>query len=80
MLKPTKNGVLRRISALFTLLFKERITNALIRLRRGAVWSAPLLFPSNKIGASRVDAHKMLKPRLPGLRLATRLLSQRLSH
>ena len=35
--------------------------------------SAPLLFASNKVRVSRVEAHMILKPRLPGLRLATRL-------
>ena len=45
----------------------------LIRLRVCTDWSAPLLFASNKVRVSRVKALIMLKPRLPGLRLATRL-------
>ena len=64
MLKPTKNGELRDIC---------RITKALIRLRRCAGWSAPLMFASNKVRVSPIEACMMLKPRLPGLRLATRL-------
>ena len=35
--------------------------------------TAPLLFTSNKVKVSRIEAHMMLKPRLPGRRLATRL-------
>ena len=37
-------------------------------------WSAPLLFASNKVRVSCVEAHMILMPRLPGLRLAMRLL------
>ena len=33
-------------------------------------WSAPLLFASNKARGFHVMAHRMLKPRLHGLRLA----------
>ena len=44
---------------------------ALTRLRGCTGWSAPLLFASNKIMVYLNEAHKFLKPRLPGLRLAT---------
>ena len=48
------------------------MTKVLIRLRVCTGWSAPLLFSSNKVMVSRVEAHIMLmKPRLPGLSLAS---------
>ena len=70
VLKPTlKNGELSYI-----LLFRLRITKALIRLLRCAVWPVYLFFASNKVRVSRFEDHiLMLKPRLPGHRLASRL-------
>ena len=44
-------------SDLVTLLFRKRITKVLIRLRICAGWAAPLLFASNKVGVSHVEAH-----------------------
>ena len=68
MLKPTK---IWRIKD--TLLFRKPTKKALIRLRGSAGCSAPLLLASNKVRISRIEAHMLLKPRFPGLRLATRL-------
>ena len=44
---------------------------ALIRQRGCAGWSVPLLFASNKVRVSCIEAHMILKPRLLDLRLAT---------
>ena len=43
------------IEILYTALSRERIMNALIRLRRCAVWSAPLLFACNKVRFSGIE-------------------------
>ena len=61
MLKQAKKGEFRDI--LHSLLLRERITIALIRLRICTGWSAPLLFASNEVRVSRIEAHMMLKPK-----------------
>ena len=42
------------------ILFKKRITKALISLRRCAGWSAPLLFSTPEDRFSRVEAHSII--------------------
>ena len=72
MLKPTKNGELRIFWPSYSTFQISNNKGADQTVHR-AGWSTPLLFASNKVRVSRLEAYMMLKPRLPGLRLATRL-------
>ena len=69
MLKPTI--FFRELGDIWPSYFTFQIAN-----NKGAdqtAWSAPLLFTSNNVNVARVEAHMMLKLRLPGRRLATHL-------
>ena len=69
MLKPT--FFFRELGDIWPSYFTFQIAN-----NKGAdqtAWSAPLLFTSNNVNVARVEAHMMLKLRLPGRRLATHL-------
>ena len=47
------------VASLYMVLSNKRITKVLIRLRRCAGWSAPLLFANTEDRFSHVDAHIM---------------------
>ena len=47
------------VASLDMILYKERLTMALIRLQGCAGWSAPLLFANTEDRFSRVEAHMM---------------------